>query len=372
MLLYITVTAFVIGAGYFINTKYRKNINLCTAKNLKTAVLSRQEFLNRACLVSIFAVLFFLAAFRVGTGNDYWVYRTGFLQVYVGDTPVSYEPGFNGIVLALQHIFYRDCYKIIFAFFAFFIALFFLKGLYDVADWFVYSMFLFMANGFYFMSFSNVRYYLAFAICMCSLRPFLDKKYAKFVIYILVAFLFHKTALLCIPLFFVAYYLKWNKKTYWLIPTACVGLLAGKSIIRWLLFKFYPYYEDNFLDNGTVSYINILKCLAVLIFCLIFYKDAIKYNPKAEMFFNLNLFALILYSCASYVPELTRICYYMVMGQMFLLPMVIMKIENKKWRRIFSAAIIVAFSIYFVIFLRRGADQNGGIRILPYLSWLFD
>ncbi len=370
MLLYLTVTVVVLILGYFVNGNYRKEFNMCTAKSLKTCGSTRQEALNRVLLFAIFMIFFLLAALRVGTGNDYWVYRTGFLQVFVGDTPVSYEIGFNFVVKALQYIFYRDCYIIIFAFFAFFIAYFFVKGLYDVSDWFVYTLFLFMANGFYFMSFSNVRYYLAFGMCVCSIRPLLNKNYTKFVLYIIIASLFHRTALVCIPVYLIAYFIKWTKRTVWLIPAAAGCLFFGKALIKWVLTIFYPYYADYF-GTYDFSYINILKSAAVLVFCLIFYKPAIKGDTKAEFFFNLNLFALILYAFASYVPELSRICYYMVLSQMFLIPEVLIKIENKKWRRIFSCAIILAFTGYYIMFLIKGADQLGGIRILPYLSWIF-
>lgn len=369
MLLYITVTVAVLALGWFVNSMYRKNINIATAVNDGTAGVSRQGYVNRICLTAILSILFALSALRVGTGNDYWVYRTGFLQINGGETPVSYELGFKGLVLLMQKIFYRDCYKEIFALFAFLIALFLVKGLYDVSDWFFYTLFLCMANGFYFMSFSNVRYYFAFALCMCAIRPLLDKKYVQFLIWIVVAAFFHKTALLCIPVYLVAYFLKWSKKTVWLIPAASACLLIGRVVIKFVIHIFYPFYDLD--EAGDISYINILKCLAILIFALIYYKETIKDNAKAEMMFNLNLFALLLYAFASYIPELSRICYYMVMGQIFLIPHILMNIKNKKWRVFFTIAISLAFTAYFIMFLIKGADQAGGIRILPYMSWLF-
>lgn len=371
MVVYITLTACVLALGWFVNPYYRREFNIATAVNDNTARVSRQGYVNRIMLFCIFLIFFAVSAVRVGTGNDYWVYRTGFLQINVGDTPVSYEPGFKALVLLMQKIFYRDCYKEIFALFAGLTSFFFVKGLYDAADWFVYTLFLFMANGFYFMSYSNVRYYFAFALCLCSIRPLLDQKYAKFVLWIIVAALFHKTALLCIPAYLVAYFLKWTRKTVWLIPVAAAGLIVGKSVIRWLLFKIYIYYEGDPLDSGEVSYINIAKCAAILVFCLLNYKETIKDKPKAEFLFNLNLFALLLYSFASYVPELSRICYYMVMGQIFLIPSVLLGIKNRRKKIFWSVAIGGAFLVYFAIFLKRGADPYGGIRIIPYLSWLF-
>lgn len=367
MALYISMTVTVALMGYFINCSHRGKLN----SNVSAAVHSRQEMLNVILLFGIFLILFGVSASRIGTGNDYWVYRNNFLLVAGGDHPVSYEIGFRAVILMLQYFFGLDCFVVIFGFMSFFTCAFFVKGIYDNADCFAYSIFLFMANGFYFMSFSNVRYYFAIAMAIYSMKFLFEKKHAAFIIWIAIAACFHVTVLLVIPVYYVAYYLKWSKKTLWLIPVGIAGLIAGKSIIRFLIFKIYPFYEGDLkYDNSNISYVNIAKCLAILVMCLIFYKDTIYKDAKAEMLFNLNLFALLLYSFAFYIPELTRICYYMVIGQIFLIPKVLIGIKNKHLRWFFTGGVFLAYSLYFAMFLRNGSKP--GINILPYLTWMFD
>lgn len=366
MLLYIFITATVVAMSYFINSSVRKKNMI----NLKTASVTRQELLNIVLLTGIFIILFALSALRIGIGNDYWEYRYRFLDIAGGQTPVSYEIGFRGVVLLMQKCFGLDNYRTTFAFFAFVTVFFALKGMYETSDWFFYTFFLFMMNGFYFMSFSNVRYYFAFSVICYSMKYFFKKQYVAFIIWVIVAALFHKTALLVIPVYFVAYYLKWSKKTIWIIPFVCGVLIAFEKPIRWLLFKIYPYYEgDEILDSGSVSIMNIAKCAAILILCLMFYRSTVKGNAKAEMLFNLNLFALVIYSFASYIPELSRICYYMVLGSIFLIPIVLKGIENKTLKRLMLAGVSLAYILYFIVFLVRG--RNPVIMFLPYLTWLF-
>ncbi len=363
MIFYIFIAALCIGLSYFVNSDYQYRLKS------KLGVL-RQTGINRLVLCAIFFVLFFVSAIRVGTGNDYWVYRSNFLLIAGGDKKVSYELGFRLTVRLLQALFGTDCFRVIFAVFAFFTVLFSIKGIYENSDSFFMSVFIFMTSGYYFMSFSNVRYYFVFAIVIFSYKYLFEKRFVEFVLIILLAAFFHKTVLVVIPAFLIAYYLKWSKKTYWLIPAACTALIAGKSVIRWVLFKVYPFYDgDPLLDTSEISYVNIAKCLAVLVLGLLFYRKSVKGNQKAETLFNLNLFALILYSFAYYVPELTRICYYMVAGQLFFIPMVIGKIENKKQKRLISALVFAAYTAYFAVFLKRG--NVPGINILPYLSWIF-
>ncbi|MBO4678447.1 MAG: EpsG family protein [Lachnospiraceae bacterium] len=366
MVLYLFITAVVLFMGYFVNTEYRKS----NRGVVKTAALCRQEMINKTLVFAVFFVLFALSALRIGIGNDYWEYRDQFLYIAGWEKTVSFEAGFQYSVRLMQWLFGKDNYRTSFALFAFLTCGFAIKGIYDNAEWFFYSLFLFMANGFYFMSFSNVRYYFVFAVVIYAMKYLFERRFVPFILWICVAALFHKTVLVVIPIFLVAYFLKWTKKTVWMIPVASAVLFFGSKPIRWLVFKFYPYYEgDALYDTGRVSYMNILKCAAVLVLCLIFYKKAIKGNEKAETLFNLNLFALLLYSFCSYIPELTRICYYMVLGHIFLIPMVLLSIEDKKKRYLWTGIVSVAYIGYYLVFLYQG--YNPYIMFLPYMTWLF-
>lgn len=379
MFMYILLTAVCVAMAFFVNGSYRRQLNTAGPEGkaydvggrlYTTATAGRQETVNRCMLVGIFLVLFALSALRVGIGNDYWTYRTEFLDIHRADTPISFEIGFQTFVRLMQAIVGVDNYIPIFAVVAFFTCLFFIKGIYDTSDWFVMSFFMFMANGFYFMSFSNIRYYLVLALVLYSMKFFFSKRFIPFCLIIIFAAFFHMTVLLVIPAYLIAYYLKWSKKTYWMIPVAAAILVFARIPIRRLIFVFYPFYEgDAILDVANISYINIAKCAAVLVLSLIYYKKAVKGNAKAEMFFNLNLFALLLYSCATYVPELSRVCYYLIIGQIFLVPTVLRSIEKKSMRIFWTVSVSVAYFLYFIMFLIEGS--NPVIQILPYFSWYF-
>ena len=356
MWIYVLLTMIVVLLGIFVNSNYRGQVH------------SRGQMLNRVILIAVFLLLFTVSACRIAVGNDYWVYRYEF-ELIAQRRHVSYEFGFQFVVYIMQLIFGYDNYIPIFALFSFLTVWFFVKAMYDQADWFAGTIFLLMTGGYYFMSFDNVRYYFALSVAMYAMKYFLAKKYWKFILWIVFAACFHKTILVVIPVYFVAK-IVWNKKNIWLIPAASLVLLLGQEILKFIVFKFYPFYEGSTFENTNVSYANIAKCGAVLVFCLLYFKQVISKNQKLYFYFNLNLGALLLYSFASYIPELTRICYYMVVGQIFLIPGVIVRIE-KKWQRILWSTLIgVAFILYFYIFLKRSYATE--IRLLPYMNWIFD
>lgn len=368
MLLYIFVTALTIFMAYFVNVEYRKKTEYFGTEN--GMGITRQLMINRLILVGIFMILFLLSALRIGIGNDYWTYRQGFLYIMGGDRTLSYEIGFKWLVKALQTVFGFDNYIVVFGVMSFMTCALFVKALYDNSDYFAFSLFLFMANGFYFMSFSNVRYYFAMAVCMYAMKYVFERDYVKLVALAILAATFHKTALLIIPVYLLAYYLKWTKKTIWFVPMACAVLYAGKALVRRLIFVFYPFYEGDLLyDTESVSYVNILKCFAILAFALLFYKQAVKGDKRAETFFNLNLFAFVIYVFGYYIPETSRICYYMVIPQVYLVPLIYNKVKLGRWKYAFIP-VILAYIGYFIFFLERGKGDY--VMILPYLMWLFD
>mgnify|MGYP003548785119 FL=1 len=143
-----------------------------------------------------------------------------------------------------------------------------------------------------------------------------------------------------------------------------------RNFYRKIIFIFYPYYEGSAFDKIDFSVTNVAKCVAVLALCLIFYKVALKDNVQNRFYFFLMLAGFSVYTFGAFIPEVSRIGYYMTVSQIFLVPGVLVRIENKKWRMLFTGAVVLAYTAYFALFLRSAYDIN--IRLLPYLNWIFN
>ena len=127
MILYLFITALTVAMAFFVNSAYVGQQNSRSGRE-------RQRFLNLLLVMGIFVILCALSALRIGIGNDYWTYRDTFKYIWGGDRKISYEPGFQYLVLFLQKIFGFDNYRVIFAVMAFLTCAFFLKGMYDTSD----------------------------------------------------------------------------------------------------------------------------------------------------------------------------------------------------------------------------------------------
>ncbi len=331
---------------------------------------SRMAAQNRLYLSVLFWLLFLPAALRVYTGNDYYTYIEHFHDVRCGHYVVT-EPGFNVLVKLIYSALGGEYFLVVFAVFAFFTVMFFLKGIYRLSSDVALSFFLFLSLGLYFQSYNSVRYYLALAIGLYSLDFVWRRQWGKFVICVLAAALFHKTALLMLILY-PASRIEWKK--WFAVPLTLLGIsgLVFKDLYMKLFVFLYPSYvnEEEYLNGDYFSIVNIARCLAVIALFLIvmqFEKKELSDHPVANMYLKMNILALLLYSCFSFVPFVSRIGYYLNVSQILLIPELILCLKDKK-REAALAVLLFGGAVYFMAFLFKADDMY--VNILPYTTWL--
>ncbi|MBR6381387.1 MAG: EpsG family protein, partial [Lachnospiraceae bacterium] len=267
------------------------------------------------------------------------------------------------------------------AFFSILTVLFFCLALHEQSASFLFSLYLLLTGGYYFNSLNSVRYYLALAIALYAMRFCMEQRYLAFFFWILLGANFHKSILLVIPVYLTALFLSRVRLRKWmLIPLAAflLSLLFAQDLYRELIFRFYPYYRDSAFDVANISYGNLAKCGATLLMTVLFGREAWKKDAAVRFYLLLNLMGLVVVCCGSFVPEASRIAYYMIISQVFLLPRVILLlpeegktlgIPNPVLRKLLSAGVVLAFALFFAFFLRRMYDID--IRLLPYRNWIF-
>lgn len=327
---------------------------------------------NRIAMFAIYCLLTGVSACRIAVGNDYWVYRDNF-NLIAEERHVASEFGFNYIVKWIQQLFGYDRYLPVFAFFSIVTVWFFVGALRDQGSYFAFSLYLLMTGGYYFNSLNSVRYYLALAMALFSMKYVLRGEYGKFLLLILAGAMFHKSILLVVPVYLTARFLAAAplKKWHYAAGGIFLGTLVfGQSLYREIIFFFYPFYRDSIFDDGQLSYANILKCGCVLALSLICYRRSLREDLMNRFYFFLNLFGLVVYCCGSFIPEVSRVGYYMIIAQIFLVPRLLAQMEGKLFRRLCYVGVIGAFGGYFFLLLRGMYAVD--VRLLPYLNWIFN
>lgn len=332
---------------------------------------TRRQGLNTLSLLAVFTILFLLSALRMEVGNDYETYVDTIHEIYVGGYVVT-EALFNAVVKVLCELSGGENYLLVFGVFAFATIGIFLKALYEQSDSFPLAFFLFMTLGIYFRTFNTVRYYFVLAITLYSFRYVFRKEYVKFILLIVLAAFFHKSVLVVIPIYLIAN-MTWKKWHMAVLTVGAVGMVVCQDFIMKIALELYPSYKDTiFLQTETGlagNLMSILRCAAVLVLAIICYNEAWKEVSENRFYFKLNFLAILLYLCGSFLPLVGRIGYYLMTSHVLFIPAILGSIREDKKRKIFTALVIIAGVIYFLLFLKT-ANQPG-VRVLPYKSWLF-
>lgn len=346
---------------------------------------SREQARNGVLMIGIYLLLAGVSACRIAVGNDYWVYRENF-KLIAQRRHVASEIGFNLVVKVLVMIFGYDNYLPVFGFFSLVTVIFFVLALRDQGDNFAFSLFLLLTEGFYFYSLNTVRYYLALAMALFAMIYVLRREYGKFILVILAGALFHKSILLVIPVYLLAGFLarlKW-KKAY-VIAGSILGtvfltsLFWGQGLYRKIIFLIYPFYENSQFDQSKISYKNLGIALGAVALCTLAWlmnRRKGEGAPSGEdllamKFYGiLNMFGLVAFCCGGFVPEVTRVGYYMTVAQVFLIPRLISVLRPKWFRIVCCCGCIAVFVLHFALLLRQMLQVD--VRLLPYLNWIFN
>ena len=367
MILYITAAAVTVLLAGMVNNR----------PVTQPYTTTRQQMCNRVCILSVFLILFALSACRLNVGNDYAKY-VEFMHLVNCDAYVPTEIGFNLLVKLIYGLSGFENFLLVFAVYAFVTVCVFLLAMYEQSDEFPLSFFLFMCLGYYFQSFSTVRYYLALATAFYSMKFVVRRQWGRFIVLILLGSTFHKSLLVVIPLYFLAS-LPWKKWQLALGVLFCSTFLFAQDFYLKVVVFLYPTYEDTeYLEGGT-SYINILRCFAVLIFAGAIYMqrggekedETTAEDDRRFWFYSyLNLGALALYVFCSFLPIISRIGYYLTVSHILFLPMLLKRVENERWRKLLRIGILFAAILYFAIYMSRAG--NDGTLILPYKTFFFN
>ncbi len=372
MALFIGVTALTLVMSYFCNNMQQVQLYMGTDKIRRGGGHTRQQMLNIWLCLGIYTVLTALSACRIASGNDYWEYTEIFSLIAQFRT-VSTEFGFNWFVRGMQALFGRYTYLPIFGVISAVTVFFFVKGIYDQGEWFLGTMFLFLTNGYYFSSFNSIRYYLVLAIALYTMKFVIKGEYGKFILWICFAALFHKSVLLVIPVYLFAKWLATIQLKPWhylLGAVLILSLIFGRSLYREIIFFFYEYYENSAFDVTDYSITNIAKCIGTLVLSGICYKTGLKDNVRNRFYFFLNVGGLVLYTAGAFIPTVTRVAYYLVISQIFLIPNLLVSMKEGIWKKLFIVGVAVVFCVYFALFLKSAYSTD--VRLLPYLNWIFD
>lgn len=219
------------------------------------------------------------------------------------------------------------------------------------------SVLMFVNVGAYYISFNIIRQIIAAAIIFSGSRFLYEKKPKNYFIIIAVAALFHKSALIMIPFYFILNF-KFNVKKLFLASTALFVSMTFLELILSIIQKFfYSYFKMGTYGMVGFSFKNVVLPLLVLIFVLVNYSKLDLSSPKINVWVN----AIVFYAFFSFmglkIQMIQRIAEFFAPYILLLIPWVISRISSKELRVLtIYITILLVISYNYITFSGSGYD----------------
>ncbi len=308
-------------------------------------LLSAVGHKNKAARAFSFVWLFLFAALRYLYGNDYRGYQSWYLHIKNGGaSPYDGEPLFT--LLNVISPSYFLLVALVSAIFVFSIYRLAERELKDLA--FAVAVFIFCVNPYLFlMNLSAVRQSLATAVFVIAVEYAIKRKPIHYAILIFIASLFHRSALILFPVYFVAVPKRVKPRTCFVIIALLAAAMIffdiqGISEAVAILFGDGGYLHH--VSGGLGNSLRATLLTSVYFVYLIINLD--KTDGKTAAYTKIYLIAIICGILAYRVSMFTRIQMYFDVFSVVALPSLFMKNAKQK---IIAGGNVEAKSVIFAI-----------------------
>jgi len=321
--------------------------------------------------------LIFFAGFRqIGFDYDNYhlIFDTVNLSNYVENT---IEFGF-AFLIQLFHLF-----SLPFNVFLFFIAILSIGIKLDFiarfSPYYFLSLILYFTVNFLLSDMGQIRHGLAMAIVLLSFRDIFNKNKKGFFLKVFIAYLFHSSAIIVFPAYFIA---NIKKITIWhvLVPIALAlpfvfidikGLLTQIVLYAPAQIQSKVAYYTTSDEFGEKLGFNLTSVFRLIIIAgmFIYYKEGSKTTKYYREIFLLYIYGTILFFLFNSIAEMAlRFSNYFKLLEFIILPILVSSCKTLFEKHLIFIIIVLysGWSIYKMMF-----DQYTSIEYLPYKNVLF-
>ena len=287
--------------------------------------------------------------FRYGVGTDYDSYYSGYYHysrmsweelIKIGDPALR--------IIAKLCSYFIDSPITMFTIAALIFCSLFVTSIYEYSEDFVFAMFLFICCGTFLEAFNGVRQATAMSIIFFGFRYVKDKKFFKYLITILIATLFHSTAILMISLYFI---FNMKVKVFNVLLIAVISIILATSY-EWIfsLVESITGKKVNLEYEYYTTQVNVFRVAVACAPCVLMLFLSKQKVQKNSIYCSMLIFNAALMCITSASAFLARIGMYSTA----FIPLALTCVKNeinfdKQTREIFNFIVVALYFAYFII-----------------------
>lgn len=210
------------------------------------------------------------------------------------------------------------------------------------------SLYVYITGGLFLVSMNGIRQVLAAAIAFTAIRFLIQGRFFPFACIVLLASLFHQTALILLVLYFVVRFPAWSRVSIGLLVLS-VFIVIGFDYFSALLFSAiedtqYGHYKD-FQEGGA----SVLRAVVSAIPLIIAYLGREKLKEifeDSDYIVNMALLGFVFMVISTQNWIFARFSIYFELYQLILIAWVV-KLFHKRDERVIYYGILVCYAAYF-------------------------
>src|SRR5699024_12614712 len=210
------------------------------------------------------------------------------------------------------------------------------------------SLYVYITGGLFLVSMNGIIQMLAAAIAFTAIHYLVTGDFTRYFLIVLLASLFHQSALILLPVYFIESAKPWSKTTVVIIVFSGLAVIGFDRFTDFLFVALentqYQSYE-NFDEGGS----NVLRTVVASVPLFIAYVGREKLKvifPKSNYIVNMSLFGIVFMLISTQSWIFARVSIYFELYQIILLSYVV-KLFTKKDEKLIYYGILICYFIYY-------------------------
>ncbi len=222
---------------------------------------------------------------------------------------------------------------------------------------FLMAIFFYFTTGTYFITMNGIRQFVATGIILMATKYLFSPKktdFLKFMFFVVVAYFFHTSALVLIPMYFVCRRKAWSPSTFMIIIAGIAVLifvsLFFPSFSNMLEDSSFSQYSDGWFTEGAEGGTNILRLAfhsIPMVLSAVYYKELRKYGPVTDVLVNLSVIHFAIFLISLYNWIFARFAFYTYTYMALLLSLIFSTVLKDSRKTSVKFVLYIIFMFFF-------------------------
>lgn len=228
------------------------------------------------------------------------------------------------------------------------------------------SLYFYLTMGIYYGTMNGLRQYIASMVMALAFKHIINPNFKKYLIYVLIASLFHTTVFVMVPIYFIATQKIFSIGNKIFLAIIAFAFVVYQPFVKIMMFFLgdskYSGYGDTLLnDTNGANILRIIVWMIPIVIALLFRnKGKEVYKDYYDKVVNMSLYGMCFMLLAYRQVFFARLTMYFDIYYLLLFA-ILPNLFDRKLRRVFTYGMIVCFFAYSMILLLSGEGN-----IYPY------